>query len=804
MKNKLLAGLFIAVLAAFGAARVSAQDDNTQVDTSAGVARVSLIHGDVSTQRGDSGDWAAAALNQPIVSGDKVSTGADSRAELQLDYANILRLSDNSQATIATLSRNQMQVQVGQGLVDYTVLKGTEADVEIDTPNVAIHPRRGDGVYRIEISADGDTRVIVRNGEAEISTPQGSTRLEKGQAATIHGTGSETAYKVEDAPSKDSWDSWNNDRDNTIRNAQSWGRTNRYYTGSEDLDAYGRWVNVPDYGQVWSPAVSAGWVPYRDGRWVWEPGWGWTWVSYEPWGWAPYHYGRWFLYGDSWMWWPGPVYPRYRPIWAPAYVSFFGFGGGGWGFGFGFGSVGWLPCGPGDRFFPWWGRHRSTFNVVNVTNITNITNVRNRTVGGTPPLRTTPGAFSNLRLATTDERFRRAISTVPADRFGTGRVTASPATREMLNGGRVMTGNLPIVPSREHLSVTGRPANPSTIRGGQERFYAKARPAVAPMSFDRQTTQLQQDIQHSGRFTPIRASGGPEGVKASPAVGTRAPADNQRTGTQPPSATRQVPTKIGVGEVNRGATAGSPRAADSAAPERGWQRFGSGEAQSRPPQNQQQNQRKPEPVVPAAQRQAQPNVARPANPASPPNNGQPGWRRFSDNPGRTVPSAQPPQSRSERPAGPVNQLPAVRNRTNEAPSSQGGSPNRGEGWHQFTPEPRSAVPGPSSRGGGNDQFQRFPSASEARGTGRSGGDFSRGSRPPLDLQRPIVTQRQPSGMSGGPSNRGGGGYRPEPRGGGSTPHGGAGGGAPHGGSGGGAPHGGAGGGGQPHSSGGRR
>ena len=47
-----------------------------------GVARVSLIHGDVSTQRGDSGDWASAVLNAPIVSGDRVSTGDNSRAKI--------------------------------------------------------------------------------------------------------------------------------------------------------------------------------------------------------------------------------------------------------------------------------------------------------------------------------------------------------------------------------------------------------------------------------------------------------------------------------------------------------------------------------------------------------------------------------------------------------------------------------------------------------------------------------------------------------------------------------------------------
>ena len=39
---------------------------SAQVEVSPGVARVSLINGDVSSQRGDTGDWAAAALNQPV------------------------------------------------------------------------------------------------------------------------------------------------------------------------------------------------------------------------------------------------------------------------------------------------------------------------------------------------------------------------------------------------------------------------------------------------------------------------------------------------------------------------------------------------------------------------------------------------------------------------------------------------------------------------------------------------------------------------------------------------------------------
>jgi hypothetical protein len=333
---------------------------SAQTDIPPGVARISLIQGDVSVQRGDTGDWTAAALNQPLIGGDRISTGDGSQAELQLDHSNILRLGNNAQAKIATVQRTQIQVQVGQGLAYYTLFKDSEAkakaEVEIDTPNAAVRPTSSEGVYRIEVHGF-ETQVIVRAGAADISTPQGSTHVEVGQAATIRGTTDEAGSVLGIASSRDGWDSWNNDRDGEIRNAQSWNYTNRYYVGSEDLDAYGHWINVQEYGRVWSPTVAAGWSPYRAGRWVSEPYWGWTWVSREPWGWTPYHYGRWFLYGKSWVWWPGPVdrdgnYDgNYRPEWAPAYVSFFGLGRRR-GVSAGFGSVGWLPIGPGDSFYP--------------------------------------------------------------------------------------------------------------------------------------------------------------------------------------------------------------------------------------------------------------------------------------------------------------------------------------------------------------------------------------------------------------------------------------------------------------------
>jgi hypothetical protein len=447
-----------------------------------GVARLSFVHGDVSQQRGDNAQWVAATLNTPIEPGDRVSTGGqDARAELQLDYANVLRMSNNVTANVTTLTRNRIQIQVGQGLTTYSVLRGSEADSEIDTPNAAIHPL-GEGEYRILVNSNAETEVIIRSGSAEISTPQGSTRVEKGQMITVAGTTDNAQYKTDPAPAKDEWDSWNNDRDKRVESAQSWQHTDRYYTGSEDLDRNGTWSEIPDYGPVWAPAnVDPGWAPYRAGRWVYEPYYGWTWVSYEPWGWAPYHYGRWMVYGGSWVWWPGPVaaYPGYYPIWSPAYVSFFGFGGGGWGLGFGFGfgfggfgRVGWLPVGPGDWYHPWYGGWGARYNAVGVGAFGALHE-------GFSPLGA--GRFSTFDRAAGDARVRGGFSSMAGNEFGRGAVSMhqEAISEASFRQASAMAGRMPVSPSRESFSPSNREPSASTIRNGSaagsQRFFSSSR-----------------------------------------------------------------------------------------------------------------------------------------------------------------------------------------------------------------------------------------------------------------------------------------------------------------------------------------
>ncbi len=372
--------------------------------------------------------------------------------------------------------------------------------------------------------------------------------------------------------------------------AKSWEHTNRNYTGSGDLDRYGQWRDVPGYGDVWQPYESSDWVPYADGRWVWEPYYGWTWVSYEPWGWAPYHYGRWFYYGSSWCWWPGPVYPAYYPMWAPAYVSFFGFGrhwglGFGSGFGGGFGSIGWLPLGPHDGGYRWWGRgFNNGFTQVNITNIYNSR--------GTPVIRPMPPLaanghyprISNIEAARNNPGVLRGMTVASAQNFGSGRVVrqGTPVSAEAFRGATRVQSALPVAPTRQSLSPSGQFTNRAAL------------PAAA-------NTNTHFFTRGQAGTQPVASNPGGFGNRAAP------PAVRGTTGAQ----------TFGHGAVApNGTSPATAQAGARSSASMGWRRFGSPAPQTgRAPSSRSAG-------FPSAPRQAA-SAQRPA-PAS-----NSGWQRFS-------------------------------------------------------------------------------------------------------------------------------------------------------------------------------
>ncbi len=257
------------------------------------------MNGTVSVAHGDDGQMAGAVVNAPLVTSDRLLTGRDGRAEIELDGANVVRTGASTELRMGDLQYKRFQVQIAQGLITFRVLRDNDAQVEISTPTVAVHPLR-QGIYRVSVSPDGQTEITVHSGEAEIASATGSEQLHAGQTMMSRGNPSDPEFRTTNAPPLDDWDRWNADRDHAFENQESARYVPPDVYGTEDLGSYGRWSYDPAYGNVWIPNEPPDWAPYQNGSWADENYYGWTWVGYEPWGWAPYHYGRWYRGAYGW------------------------------------------------------------------------------------------------------------------------------------------------------------------------------------------------------------------------------------------------------------------------------------------------------------------------------------------------------------------------------------------------------------------------------------------------------------------------------------------------------------------------
>ena len=301
------------------------------------LARLSYLEGRVSFQAGNDVDWAAASINMALQPSDRVYTGDNGRAEIEFDDGSVLRIAEKTDIEILSLKDNLIQVRILVGLATLTV--GGSVNYEIDTPAAAFNTLRK-GVYRFDVAENGDSDGIVRKGLLEAANNNFSQRAESGELIHVS-PGDKGTHLLSRYDRRDDWDEWN-DRRNADMNAYE---SRRYVpefvtVGVSDLDRYGRWETVAEYGPAWVPSyVDPYWSPYWDGRWCYRPFWGWTWVSYEPWGWLPYHYGRWHHHSSfGWCWLPGASFGFH--FWSPGLVRFY----------HGHGWMSWCALGPGDYY----------------------------------------------------------------------------------------------------------------------------------------------------------------------------------------------------------------------------------------------------------------------------------------------------------------------------------------------------------------------------------------------------------------------------------------------------------------------
>jgi hypothetical protein len=335
------------------------------------VARLNLIDGSVSflPSGGDKDDWVSAVPNRPLTTGDRLWADANSRSELHLG-STAIRMDSNTGISFLNLDSTNTQIRLSNGSINIKLRNLDPQDnFEVDTPNLAFAIRRP-GNYRIDARPDTNTTIVtVWQGEGEAIGGGRSWHVISDQQVQLTGN-SRLDFDLNDAGAQpfSAFDKWARSRDTREDRVASRQYVSREMTGYEDLDAYGAWRQVPDYGWCWTPTrVAVDWAPYRYGHWVWIAPWGWTWVDDEPWGFAPFHYGRWMNRNSAWFWVPGPI--NVRPVYAPALVAWVG--GSGFSFSVSIGSgggIGWFPLGPREVFIPTYRVSERYVTKINITN----------------------------------------------------------------------------------------------------------------------------------------------------------------------------------------------------------------------------------------------------------------------------------------------------------------------------------------------------------------------------------------------------------------------------------------------------
>ena len=456
------------------------------------VARLSHTDGAVSFNPAGTDDWVGAVVNRPMTTGDKLWADNGARAELHIGSAS-LRIGSTTGFSFLNLDDSVAQVQLTEGTLRVRVKRLEQNETfEIDTPNLAFSVLRP-GTYRIDVNENGDTTVIsVIGGEGEVTGGGQAYSVHAEQTATFVGTDQLDA-DVEQIAGPDDFDQWCAQRDMREDRSASARYVSPDVVGYEDLDDYGGWRPVPEYGTVWFPHTTVvGWAPYRYGHWVYIVPWGYTWVEDEPWGFAPFHYGRWVVVGGVWGWVPAPApvvgVAYVRPVYAPALVAWVG----GPHFGVGVGAnVGWFPLGPREVYVPSYPVSRAYVTNINVTNTrveTTVVNNYYTTVVVNKQVNVTNVTYVNQRV-------NGAVTATSGSTFVSGQSVSRNVVRvdqREIATTQVTAGAPAIAPTRQTFIGAGRPAAirpPAAVAA--RTVVAKAPPPPPPVSVERQQAAIK-------------------------------------------------------------------------------------------------------------------------------------------------------------------------------------------------------------------------------------------------------------------------------------------------------------------------
>lgn len=275
MKKKLIGLMSVLILAAMSCVVVFAQQEtnrksaaNSLYVISAKAGGINYVEGKVtvSREKEKSGYLIKGDL---IEIGDKVITGAEGRAEVLLNPGSYVRLDKNSEFEFVTTALDDLEVKLNRGSAMFEVFAADDFKVTVNANNNKFY-LVDTGIYRIDVLADGNSKIAVWKGKAEL---EDSTKVKKSRETTV-GSGQTQVAKF-DRDDKDDFEQWSKDRAKLLAKANS----DLERQGLRDslissysrspwsvYDSFGLWAYSPAYGSYCFLPFDYGWYsPYGYG-----------------------------------------------------------------------------------------------------------------------------------------------------------------------------------------------------------------------------------------------------------------------------------------------------------------------------------------------------------------------------------------------------------------------------------------------------------------------------------------------------------------------------------------------------------
>lgn len=258
---------------------------------SAKAGGINYIEGNVAVVR-NSGRSGYLTKGDNLAVGERVSTDAAGKAEILLNPGSYMRIGGDTAFEFVSTSLDDLQINLNQGNAMFEVIVDDDFRVTLQMPKTSIKLTNS-GVYRIDVLADGSSKVSVWKGKLELGN-EDETRIKSGRSAVVEGT-SATVAKF-DRDEKDELELWSKDRAKELAKVNS--RLQRNALTPSLISSFN--------GRGWNVYNSYGlWIFDRSGG-------GWSFLPFG-YGWrSPYGYGFGF---DIW----NCRLPRY--VFAPPFTG---------------------------------------------------------------------------------------------------------------------------------------------------------------------------------------------------------------------------------------------------------------------------------------------------------------------------------------------------------------------------------------------------------------------------------------------------------------------------------------------------